>query len=470
MIKLYNTLKHKKEVFRPLHDKKVGIYTCGPTVYWYAHIGNLRTYIFEDILVRVLKYNGYKVNRVMNITDVGHLTSNADTGKDKLEEGAKREKKTVWQIADFYTKAFKKDLKRLNILFPDEFIKATDTIKDQINLIKMLERKGYTYKTSDGIYFDTSKLKHYGRLWGKKEIKMRAGFRVKMVAGKKHLTDFALWKFSPKDVKRQMEWASPWGIGFPGWHTECVVMSIKELGIPFDIHCGGIDHILIHHTNEIAQAEAAYNKIMARYWLHGEFLVLKKGKMSKSEGHILTIDDLISKGFNPLSYRYLCLTCHYRKQLVFSLKSLAASQNSLNNIYGKVRAIVSSPLLNSLKVRRDVIKSYKKKFLSFINDDLNTPRALALTQKLLDDTKVNSKEKYYILLDFDKVLGLGLNKVKSLKIPQKVRKLIQKREQLRKKGLWKQADTIRKDVARLGFFIKDTSKGPQIIRAKEKYG
>lgn len=464
MIYLYNTLKHKKEAFRPLHDKKVGIYTCGPTVYWYAHIGNLRTYIFEDILVRVLKYNGYKVNRVMNITDVGHLTSNADTGKDKLEEGAKREKKTVWEIADFYTKTFKKDLKRLNIIFPDKFIKATDTIKDQINLIKILEKKGYTYKTNDGIYFDTSKLKHYGRLWGKKEIKMRAGFRVKMVKGKKHLTDFALWKFSPKNVKRQMEWPSPWGIGFPGWHTECVVMSIKELGIPFDIHCGGIDHILIHHTNEIAQAEAAYNKIMARYWLHGEFLVLKKGKMSKSEGHILTIDDLIAKGFTPLSYRYLCLTCHYRKQLVFSIKSLSASQKSLNNIYDKVREIVSSPLLSKLKVKKENIKRYKEKFLSFINDDLNTPRALALTQTLLNDKKLNIKEKYSLLLDFDKIFGLGIDKIEGVKIPDKVKKLVEQRENLRKQHLWKEADTIRKNIEKLGFSIKDTPKGPQIIK------
>jgi len=470
MIKFYNTLHHKKEIFRPLHDKKVGIYTCGPTVYWYAHIGNLRTYIFEDILVRVLKYNGYKVKRVMNITDVGHLTSNADTGEDKLEKGAKREKKTVWQIADFYTKTFKKDLKRLNIIYPDIFIKATDTIKDQINLIKILEKKGYTYKTSDGIYFDTSKLKHYGRLWGKKEIKIKAGSRVKIVPGKKHSTDFALWKFSPKDVKRQMEWPSPWGIGFPGWHTECVVMSIKELGIPFDIHCGGVDHILIHHTNEIAQAEAAYNKIMARYWLHGEFLVLKKGKMSKSEGHILTIDDLIKKGFNPLSYRYLCLTCHYRKQLVFSLKSLSASQKALNNLYDKVRELIDTPQFKKLNLRKNIIEGYKKRFLSFINDDLNVPRALALVWDLLDDKKANAKEKYHLLIDFDKILGLKLNEIRKLTVPLKVKKLVQKREELREKGLWKEADKIRENIKKLGFSIKDTSKGSQIIRNKNNYG
>jgi cysteinyl-tRNA synthetase len=459
MLKLYNTLSRKKETFKPIKKGKVGIYTCGPTVYLFAHIGNLRTYIFEDILKRVLRYNGYKIKQVMNITDVGHLTSDADTGEDKMEKGAKREKKTVWQIADFYTKAFKKDLKSLNILSPDIWVKATDTIKDQIKLIKILEKKGFTYKTLDGIYFNTSKLKSYGRLTGSKKKKLRPGARIKIVKGKKSHTDFALWKFTPPGVKRQMEWDSPWGRGFPGWHTECVVMSIKELGIPFDIHCGGIDHITIHHPNEIAQAEAAYGKIFAKYWLHGEFLILKKGKMAKSKGNIVILDDLIKKGINPLTYRYLALNAHYRSKLTFSWQALKGAEQSLNNLYQKVREIKVN---SKQKIVGNKKKGYKKKFLQFVNNDLNTPKALALTWKLVKDDKLSNKEKYNLLLDFDKVFGLNLGKVKKIKIPQKIRSLVKKREQLRKESQWKEADEIRKEIEKLGYQIEDTKKGSKI--------
>ncbi|MDD3032683.1 MAG: class I tRNA ligase family protein, partial [Candidatus Pacebacteria bacterium] len=274
MIKLYNTLTKKIEEFKPIEEREVRLYTCGPTVYWFAHVGNLKTYIFEDVLKRVLEYNGYHVNHVMNLTDVGHLTSDQDSGEDKLEKGAARENKTVLDIVEFYTKHFLEDITKLNIEFPDKIIKATETVPEQIELIKILEDKGYTYKTSDGVYFDTSKLKTYGRLWGEKE-KTDFRSRIEENEEKKSPADFALWKFSPKDIKRQMEWASPWGIGFPGWHTECVSIALKYLGIPFDIHCGGIDHISIHHTNEIAQAEAAYGSLLANYWMHGEFLVVK---------------------------------------------------------------------------------------------------------------------------------------------------------------------------------------------------
>ncbi|OGZ28398.1 MAG: cysteine--tRNA ligase, partial [Candidatus Nealsonbacteria bacterium RIFOXYC1_FULL_40_7] len=318
MIKLYNTLSKKKQVFRPLKDKEVRFYSCGPTVYNYAHIGNLRTYIFNDILKRVLRYNGLKVKHVMNLTDVGHLTSDADTGEDKLEKAAEREQKTAWQIAEFYTESFKKDLKKLNIEEPDIWAKATDHIEEQIKVIKILERKGFTYRIEDGIYFDSSKIKDYGKLEGKKKKNIMAGARVEMAEGKKNPQDFALWKFSPKDKKRQMEWNSPWGIGFPGWHTECVAMSKKHLGVPFDIHTGGIDHIAVHHTNEIAQTEAAFEKDLAMLWLHGEFLDLKKEKMAKSEGNVILLGDIIRKGFDPLSFRYLCLTAHYRSKLTFS--------------------------------------------------------------------------------------------------------------------------------------------------------
>ncbi len=460
MLKLYNTLSREKEIFRPLKDKLVGLYTCGPTVYWFSHIGNLRTYLFEDILKRVLKYNGYKIKHVMNITDVGHLTSDADTGEDKIELGAKRERKTAWQIAEFYANAFKKDIKRLNIESPTVWAKATDHIKEQIELIKILEKKGFTYKIADGIYFDTSKLKDYGKLAGKKKKKLKAGARVKMVSGKKNHTDFALWKFSPTGAKRQMEWPSIWGLGFPGWHTECVAMAAKYLDVPFDIHCGGIDHIPIHHTNEIAQAEAAFEKILANFWLHGEFLTLKKGRMGKSEGNIITLENLIEKGFNPLAYRYLCLTTHYRSKLNFSWQSLEAAQNALNNLYQKAREFQhlaeDRPLPNLPK------GEYRRTFFDFINNDLDTPKALALMWRAIKDKKLKTKEKRELLLDFDGVLGLGLAKIKKPEIPQEIKKMVEEREKYRKENLWQKADEIRKRIQELGYGVEDTKKGPKI--------
>lgn len=458
MLKFYNTLTRKKEDFVPLKDKKVGLYACGPTVYWYAHIGNLRAYFFEDILKRTLKYNGYKVKHVMNITDVGHLTSDSDTGEDKIEKGAKRERKTAWQIANFYTKAFQKNICSLNIESPDVLIRATDTIKDQINFIKRLEKKGFIYKIKDGVYFDTSKLKNYGRLWPKK-MKIQAGKRVKIVRGKKNPTDFALWKLTPPNVKRQMEWNSPWGKGFPGWHTECVVMAGKELKIPFDIHCGGIDHVLIHHTNEIAQSEAVYGKILAKYWLHGEHLVLKEGKMAKSRGNIVIMDSLIKKNINPLSLRYLYLTSHYRSKLEFSFEALKGAQNSLENIYEKIKEIKKD---NKKSKQKNIEKRYQKKFLELINNDLDTPQALALTWKLLKDKKVSNENKYGTLLDFDKILGLDFDKVKAISTPKEIIKLSLKREKYRNQKKWGNADKIRKKIESLGYKIEDTEQGPKV--------
>jgi len=476
MIRLYNTLRRKKEIFRPLKDKKVGLYTCGPTVYLYAHIGNLRTYIFEDILKKTLEYNGYKVRHIMNITDVGHLTSDADSGEDKLEKGARREKKTVWQIARFYTDAFKADLKKLNIKEPNVWLKATATIKDQIGLIKILEKKGFTYQIADGVYFDSSKLKTYGRLWGSKKKKMIPGFRVKMAAGKKNPTDFALWKFSPKGIKRQMEWDSPWGKGFPGWHTECVVMSIKKLGIPFDIHCGGIDHISIHHTNEIAQAEAAFGKVPARYWLHGEFLIMKtagkekKGKMSKSEGNIIILGDIINKGFNPLAYRYLCLTAHYRSKLAFSWKSLEAAQNALNKlseITSKLLSAVSDEPKAEDKGKRPAAKLFEEKFEKAVNNDLDIPGALSLMWQMLADKKLSPREKYSLLIGFDKIFGLDLANLKKEKIPSPIIKLSQQREKFRQEKKWLKADGIRKEIEKRGYIIEDTKEGAEIRKMRK---
>lgn len=464
-MKIYNTLFRKKQIFKPLNDKKVGFYTCGPTVYWFAHIGNLRTYIFEDIFKRALKYNNYKVRHIMNITDVGHLTSDADTGEDKMEKRALTEKKSVAQIAEFYTKAFKKDLKFLNILPPDLWIKATDVIKEQIDLIKILEKKGYAYRTSDGIYFNTSKLKKYGALGLEENKKMKTRARVKIIKDKRNLTDFALWKFSPVGAQRQMEWNSPWGKGFPGWHTECVVMSIKELGIPFDIHCGGIDHISIHHPNEIAQAQAVYGKPLARYWAHGEFLSLKKEKMAKSDGNIIIIDDLIKKDINPLAYRYLSLNTHYRARLIFSWEALKSAENSLNNLYQKTREIKTKNTALDIKAR-----VYQKKFLEFINDDLNMPKALALMWIALKDKKLSENQKYNLLIDFDKIFGLGLKEIKkqkTAKIPDEISKMAEKREAFRKNKQWELADKIRKQIEKMGYEIEDTEKGYKLKTLKK---
>lgn len=456
---LYNTLTRKKEKFEPINPPHVGIYTCGPTVYNYAHIGNLRTYIFEDILKRVLLYNGYIVKHVMNITDVGHLTSDADEGEDKIEREAKKERRSAWEIAEFYTEAFKRDIRKLNIIEPDIWCKATEHIKDFIDLILILENKGYTYKTSDGIYFDTSKIPDYGKLAGQDLESLLPGARVEYNPEKKNPTDFALWKFSPKDVKRQMEWDSPWGIGFPGWHIECSVMSTKYLGQPFDIHCGGIDHIPIHHTNEIAQSEAAYDKPMAKYWLHGEFLVMGDKKMAKSEGNFVTLSDLEEKGYHPLAYRYFCLTAHYRTPLRFTWTALEGAQRALNRLYENMKKYPKKDV--------EFHKEYEEEFHKAINDDLDMPKALAITWELIRDENIPPEVKRVTLLKFDKVLGLSLDNPPEIKIevPEEILQLLEERELARKNKDWKKADEIREEIKKRGYIIEDTPQGPRIKKA-----
>ncbi len=457
---VYNTLTKKKEEFKPLQAKEVRIYTCGPTVYWFAHIGNLRTYIFEDILKRVLAFNGYKTKHVMNITDVGHLTSDADSGEDKMEKGAKKEGKTAWEIAEFYTQAFKKDLARLNVAEPDIWVKATDTIKEQIELIRILEKKGYTYRIEDGIYFDSSKIKNYGKLAGLKEDPSRLKARVEMAEGKRGVTDFALWKFSPKGSKRQMEWDSPWGAGFPGWHTECVVMAAKFLGVPFDIHCGGIDHVPVHHTNEIAQAEAAWGNDLATYWMHGEFLVLKDSRMGKSEGNAVTVDTLIEKGFDPLAYRYMTLTAHYCTKLTFTLDDLAGAQTALQKL--KETMLELKKKAGSILADNGKTAEYRKMFAQAVNDDLNMPKALALVWIILKDAAVAESDKYHLILEFDKIFGLGLDKVKDLEIPVEVSVLAAERENYRQQKNWAMADESRKKIEALGYHVEDSQDGMKV--------
>ncbi len=452
MIKFYNTLTKQKQDFVPQKGKTVRMYTCGPTVYDYAHIGNLRSFIFADILRRTLEFGGYKVNAVMNITDVGHLVSDADSGEDKLEVAKKREGKNAWEIAEFYTNAFFKDTTRLNIKKPNKIPRATKHIKEQIALICELEKKGYTYQISDGIYFDTARFSNYGALAGQKLEEKEAGARVEINNEKKNPWDFALWKFSPKGKKRDMEWKSPWGVGFPGWHIECSAMSRKYLGQPFDIHTGGIDHIAVHHTNEIAQSEAAYGVLLAKFWMHGDFLTVDNGRMGKSKGNLITIDQLAEKGFSPLAYRYFVLGAHYRSKLNFTWESIGAAQNALNNLYNTVR---------TWKKSGGVDKNYKQRFEKALNDDLNIALALAVVWDLV---KSDARGKAATLLEFDKVLGLDLKKYigKKIKIPEKIKKLAAEREKARKEKDFKKADALRKEIEKNGFLVEDMASGPSI--------
>lgn len=496
MLYLYNSLSRKKEIFKPVKDKKVRMYTCGPTVYAYAHLGNLRTYLAEDLLKRALIFNGYQVKQVMNITDVGHLVSDADSGEDKIELAAKKEKKTSFEIADFYTEYFFSALKKLNIIFPEITAKATDHIKDYINYIKLLEEKGFTYFTSDGIYFDTSKLKDYGKLTGQsfKDLSknLKAGARIEFSSEKKNITDFALWKFSPQNVKREMEWDSPWGKGFPGWHIECAVISLKYLGNCFqngkfypekfetiDIHCGGIDHIPIHHTNEIAEVESLTKKPMARFWFHVNFLVLKETRMGKSEGNALLIEDIEKNTFSPLAFRYLSLTTHYRMPLEFSFESLKGAENSLREIYNFIEnCLWEKKFLKNKQNKAFSLKKYSKDFEEAINNDLNTPQALSVLWNLISRyNKVKKDQKkisqlspsavYQLLLSFDKVLGLDFKKIKLPKIKKEVQSMVKERENLRKQKKWQAADNYREKIKEKGYLVEDTIFGPRVTKIND---
>ncbi|MFA6393366.1 MAG: cysteine--tRNA ligase [Patescibacteria group bacterium] len=468
MLNLYNTLTRKKEKFKPIKRGSVRMYACGPTVYNYAHLGNLRTYIFEDILKRVLLYNGFKVKHVMNITDVGHLTGDRDMGEDKIEAGAKREGKSAWEIADFYTRAFKADIKKLNILDPGILCKATDHINEQIKMISVLEKKGYAYKISDGIYFDTQKFSSYTKLSRKNLSSLKEGARVEKNSEKRNATDFALWKFSPAGVKRQMEWDSPWGKGFPGWHIECSAMGAKYLGDQFDIHCGGIDHIDVHHTNEIAQTEVATGKSpWVRFFMHGAFLNISGGKkMAKSGDNFLTLENaIIKKNLNPLAFRFAALGTHYRKPMEYSDESMVSAQNGLNHLYNQVKEVSAGKpgTKKILASKKFISKEFKEKFLAAVNDDLNTPKALAVAQDLLK-SKLTDKEKFSTILDFDCVFGLGFKKTTGNKdaIPAEVKKLADERETARELKDWKKSDELRARINASGYLIEDTEQGVRI--------
>ncbi len=461
-LKLYNSLTRNKVEFKPIQPEEVGLYTCGPTVYNFAHIGNLRTYIFEDILKRVLQYNGYRVKHVMNITDVGHLTGDRDMGEDKMEKGALREGRTAWEIAEFYTRAFKSDIQKLNILPPDIWVKATDTIDEQIALIKILEEKEYTYRTGDGIYFDTARFKDYTRLSHQKLESLQEGARVEKNPEKRNPTDFALWKFSPEDARRQMEWPSPWGTGFPGWHIECSAMSMKFLGDQLDIHCGGTDHIDVHHTNEIAQSEAATGKKFFNCWMHGAFLIITGGKkMAKSEGNFLTLENaFIKAGIHPLVYRFAAFQTHYRKPMEYSDESVQSARNGLQHLQNQVRQIAAGGRDPEIPISEE----HQDKFLAAVNDDLNMPRALAAVQELLK-SNISDGQKYASVLEFDRVLGLDLDRLeKPEELPPEVQQLVEARKKARENKQWDDSDRLRDEIQDLGYAVQDTPEGMTIIK------
>jgi cysteinyl-tRNA synthetase len=460
---LFNTLTRQKEVFRPLHDDYAGLYTCGPTVYNFAHIGNLRTFLFEDVLVRALKYNGIPFRRVMNITDVGHLTGDRDMGEDKLEKGAKKEGKTAWELAEFYTEAFKKDMARLNILEPDVWCKATDTIPEQIDLIRTLEEKGFTYQTSDGIYFDTLRFPNYARLSNQNLDSLLEGARVERNPEKRNFTDFALWKFSPKDVQRQMEWDSPWGKGFPGWHIECSAMAMKYLDDHLDIHCGGTDHIDVHHTNEIAQSEAATGKPFFRFWMHGAFLQISGGKkMAKSADNFLTVENALEgRGIDPLAYRYASFLTHYRNPMEYSDESIQAAENGLNHLRNQVRT-VSGAAGGTAADRPNA--GFRDKFREALNDDLNMPRAMAVVQETLK-ADIPPAEKLAAVLDFDRVLGFNLDRVESgAALPAEIQALVDERIRAREEKNWSRSDELRDQLQGLGYTVQDGKDGMKVFK------
>jgi len=475
---IYNTLTRKKELFTPINKNEVKLYTCGPTVYNYAHIGNLRTYIFEDLLKKSLEYNGYKVTHVMNVTDVGHLQHDDDTGEDKMSLGAKRENKTVWEIARFYEDAFFNDCKKLNIKNPSIICRATEHIDDMIALIKKLEENGYTYISNGNVYFEISKFDNYGKLVSKSIEEMASGLsRVDLDENKKNPLDFVLWFTESKFKNQIMQWDSPWGRGFPGWHIECSAMSMKYLGNRIDIHCGGIDHVPIHHTNEIAQSEAATGENWVNYWIHGEFLVEEKEssinengeeafkKMSKSSGEFLTVDNLIKNDFSPLDYRFFCIQSNYRKQLSFSYKKLEDAKKAYNSLKSKIIEKVYLDNLDFSNINTENIEKYDDSFKKCLCNDLNMPNALEVLYKVINDESLTKEEKYSLISSFDKLFSLDLLKIEEKEIDdskvKEIENLINLRNQARKNKDFKEADRIRNMLLDMGLEIKDTKDGTE---------
>ena len=460
-MKLYNTLTRTVEEFIPNNKDCVTMYTCGPTVYHYAHIGNLRTYIFEDILEKTLNYIGYNVKRCMNITDVGHLTSDSDSGEDKMLKGAKREKKTVLEIADYYTNEFKKDTEKLNIKWPEIVSKATDNIDMYIKIVEKLLKDEYAYISGGNVYFDTSKLEDYYKLTNHNVDEMVVGVRegVEEDLSKKNQADFVLWFTKSKFDDQELKWDSPWGFGYPGWHIECSGISIKNLGEYLDIHCGGIDNIFPHHTNEIAESESYLGHKWCSYWVHGEYLNDETGKMSKSKGEFLTVSLLEEKGYSPIHYRFMCLNSSYRKVLVFSYDALDQARNSYQKLKNKIKSLNKN--LNE-ELDNVKIEQYKNKFKEALENDLNTSLALTVIYDLLKDD-VNDTTKLYLIEDFDKVLSLDLLKEEKVEVDSElleyINSMINKRNEAKQNKDYALADQIRCELEEKGILIKDTREG-----------
>lgn len=457
-LRFYNTLTRKKEDFVPVKPHQAGIYSCGPTVYKYAHIGNLRAYVFMDELRRVLEYNGYKVKSVMNITDVGHLVSDADDGEDKMSKSAHETGKTPLEIASFYTDQFMKDIDALNIKRPTVCPKATDNIPEMIAVVQSLLDKGYAYETEDGIYFSVEKFPDYGKLSGINLADQRHGARVEVNSFKRHPVDFALWKKAAPNHLQQ--WDSPWGKGFPGWHIECTAMSKKYLGEVFDIHTGGVDHIPIHHENEIAQAECWLGHPAVHYWMHSEFMLIDGGKMSKSLGNTYTISDLVAKGYPPVVFRYFCLNVQYRQKINFTWEAMDAAKAAYNKLCAQLVSHKNSPA----RTEKSILDDFHNKFEEAINDDLNIPLAIGVLWTMLKLPK--SCDVYKLALDFDRVFALDFDKVKEEKkeivIPDNVRQLAETRLQARKAKNWAESDRLREELSALGYSVKDTADGYEL--------
>jgi cysteinyl-tRNA synthetase len=461
-IKLYNSLTKDVEIFKPINPELVTMYLCGPTVYDYVHIGNYRTYTLGDVLHRTLNFNNYKTKYVMNLTDVGHLsgdnTGDADSGEDRLEASAEREGKSAREIADYYIDDFFKGVEKLNFLKPEKYARATEYIDQQIDLIKTLEKNGYTYETTDGVYFDTSKFDEYGELSGIDKEAMKEGARVDANAEKLNPTDFALWKFSPKDKKRWQEWDSPWGVGFPGWHLECSAMSMEELGDTIDIHAGGEDLKMIHHPNEIAQSECATGMKFVNYWLHGAFLQVDGGRMGKSLGNAYTMDDIEHKGFEPMALRYFYLTAHYRSTLNFTWEALQGAQNALKKLYDIVGSYKES-------IEAQPSQRFLMKFNEQINEDLNMPKAMATMWDMLK-SDLPEPEKLVTALKMDEVLGFNIVDYIGFEIPQKIVDLATTRSEYRKAGIWDKADIIRKQISEMGYVVEDLPNNKFKVKRK----
>lgn len=463
MLKIYNTLTRKKEEFKPLKEGKVCMYSCGPTVYSFAHIGNLRTYVFMDLFRRVLKYDGFKLKGVMNITDVGHLTSDEDEGEDKMEKASREQKKSPYEIAEFYAGVFFEDLKKLNIGRPEIVEKITDHIPETIAYVQELIDKGYAYEIDDGIYYDISKFPGYGKLSRLNLDEQQAGARVEVNSQKRHPADFAVWKKA--EPNHIMQWESPWGMGYPGWHIECSALSRKYLGFPFDIHTGGVDHIPVHHENEIAQNEAITGKKTVNYWVHGDFMLVDNGKMSKSLGNTYTISDLEKRGYSAMDFRYFCLNAHYRKKLNFTFDGMDGAKVS----YARLLGALYQHKTSAAKTDEKVIKAYKDEFVEAINDDLNIPRALGILWKAVKEQR--SRDIYDLAMDFDKVLGLSLDQAKpeeqpKVEAPAEVVELADKRAQAKKEKNYALADELRAKITALGYTVTDTKEGYVLGKAE----